>query len=134
MRIFLSFYLLCAFVPIQGNSEYQFIGRHLVAEYYGCDKKAILSDKKLEKAMLQASRASGATVLRSVGYHFTPNGYSLVILLSESHASIHTYPEKRACFVDLFTCGTHCDSKKFEKVLQEYLRPEKTHSQVIDRK
>jgi S-adenosylmethionine/arginine decarboxylase-like enzyme len=46
-----------------------------------------------------------------------------VLLLAESHASIHTYPEHQACFVDLFTCGRACSAERFDAVLRQYLRP-----------
>jgi len=134
MRVFFLSCLLCVFSHLEASESYHFIGRHFIAEYYGCDKQAILASNKLKEVMVQASKASGATVLDSVEHHFSPNGYSLVILLSESHASIHTYPDERACFVDLFTCGMGCDSNKFEKVLKAYLKPQKTHSNIIERK
>ena len=47
----------------------------------------------------------------------------MIILLSESHASIHTYPEHGGCFVDFFTCGTTCKPENFDKYMQNYLKP-----------
>ena len=57
----------------------------------------------------------------------------MVILLSESHASIHTYPEFNACFVDLFTCGEKCSSEYFDQALQSYLKPKLVNGRTLIR-
>lgn len=113
--------------------DYQFIGRHFVASYSGCDMEALTNLDALAKALEGASNASGAHILQSIKYVFPPDGFTMVILLSESHASIHTYPEHSACFVDLFTCGTNCVAEKFDEYLQNYLKPTKINSQILKR-
>jgi len=114
--------------------EYQFLGRHLVVSYHGCDHKALTDVKKLSEKMREASKACGAQVLNSMDYYFPGDGLTMVCLLSESHASIHTYPEYDACFVDLFTCGTNCSAEKFDAVMQEYLKPKDVDLKIINRK
>jgi S-adenosylmethionine decarboxylase len=114
-------------------SEYQFIGRHLLASYHGCDPEALKNIKQLPEVMKQGVKESGAQLLDSVEYVFQPNGLTMVLLLSESHASIHTYPEHDACFVDFFTCGTNCSAEKFDAVLQQFLKPKKTDSKIFMR-
>jgi S-adenosylmethionine decarboxylase len=57
----------------------------------------------------------------------------MTILLSESHASIHTYPEHGKCFVDLFTCGDSCSNHIFNEELQKYLKPKKVAAMVLIR-
>jgi len=81
-----------------------------------------------------AVEASGATLLNYVKHTFPQGGVTLLLLLAESHASIHTYPEHGACFVDLFTCGRSCSGEEFSKVLQTYLKPKTVHSQVLVRR
>jgi S-adenosylmethionine decarboxylase proenzyme len=111
--------IACFFtLPLLATSEFKFSGTHYVASFKNCNHNAITDIANLRETMLKAARASGATVLGFSDYVFAPNGFTMVILLSESHASIHTYPEVNACFVDLFTCGTHCSSNGFVKVLQ----------------
>lgn len=80
----------------------------------GCNQEALENLEALEKAMREATLASGATILETASRVFPPNGFTLIILVSESRASIHTYPECGACFVDLFTCGTRCSHEAFE--------------------
>jgi S-adenosylmethionine/arginine decarboxylase-like enzyme len=57
----------------------------------------------------------------------------MTITLSESHASIHTYPEHGKCFVDLFTCGDKCDHEVFNDALKAYLQPKKVAEMVLAR-
>jgi S-adenosylmethionine decarboxylase len=103
--------------------DFEFVGRHMMASYVGCDPVALRDLDALEEAMQQAVEASGATLLTSARHVFPPDGMTIVMLLSESHASIHTYPEHNSCFVDLFTCGLDCRAEEFDAVLRGYLRP-----------
>lgn len=84
-------------------------------------------------ALLTASAASGATVIKHSVHEFEPQGMTAVVLLGESHASIHTYPEMGNLFVDLFTCGDSCDWKKFEEMLVSFLEPKKIEHTIINR-
>lgn len=113
--------------------DYTFQGKHFIASYYGCSQEALLDKKGLQQVMLNASRNSGAGVLNHVDQHFEGGECTLAILLSESHASIHTYPEHYACFVDLFTCGEHCSHEAFNEVLVNFLKPADAHIRSIER-
>jgi S-adenosylmethionine decarboxylase len=113
------------------TEEYLFQGKHLIASYSECDQEALSDVAKLHDVMLQAAQDCGATVLDSAYYVFPPDGLTMVILLSESHASIHTYPEHRTCFVDLFTCGEKCSNELFDQVLQEYLKPQRVDKKLL---
>ena len=112
---------------------YEFVGYHLVSSYQGCDQEKLRDIAALKEAMVSAVEASGATLLGFIDYVFPPDGYTLVMLLSESHASIHTYPEHNACFVDFFTCGRSCSSANFNLKLQEFLNPQCTVSKLLYR-
>ncbi len=114
--------------------NYQFVGRHFLASYYGCDEKALNNIDGLRSSMEQGVRASGATLLDGAEFAFSPNGFTMVLLLSESHASIHTYPEHGACFIDFFTCGTSCVAEEFDRVLRAFLKPAKAETQFFTRK
>ena len=130
----LCIFLILAFGSyLKADESYQFIGKHFVASYKECDQKALTDLPKLKEALTKAAEKSGAHILDSVDYIFEPDGLTMVILLSESHASIHTYPEYGACFVDLFTCGHTCSSDAFDKVLREYLQPKKVDYSKIER-
>ena len=108
--------------------DFEFVGRHMMASYVGCDPDALRDFDALEMAMQQAVEASGATLLTSARHVFPPDGLTIVMLLSESHASIHTYPEHNSCFVDLFTCGLDCRAEEFDAMLRDYLRPAESNA------
>jgi S-adenosylmethionine decarboxylase len=114
--------------------DYDFYGRHLIASYYECDEKALNDLPNLAAAMLSATADTKATIVDSIKYEFPEGGFSMLILVSESHASIHTYPEYRSCFVDVFTCGHTCEVENFHQTLLKYLRPQKTRKKVLIRR
>lgn len=126
--IFLTFLFLGGFLFAQ---EYSFKGKHFVASYLDCDLGALGNPEELIKAMDQAVQSSGATILDKTPFIFAPNGLTIVYLLSESHASLHTYPEHGACFVDLFTCGDHCSSEQFDQFLRNYLQPKRVNARLF---
>lgn len=115
------------------SSEYEFVGSHLVASYYECDVEALKNVESLKDVMLDAVKKSSATILDFSSYEFKGGGFSMIILLSESHASIHTYPEYGSCFIDIFTCGNRCKVEIFNEVLKKYLKPKKIKKDVFAR-
>jgi S-adenosylmethionine decarboxylase len=124
---------LTTFDKSKQKNDHDFVGRHLIVTYYDCDPKALRNHKDLSVAMRAAVKASGAQLLEAAEYLFPPDGMTSVMLLSESHASIHTYPEHNACFVDLFTCGNKCRAEKFDMVLRSYLKPAGVNSRILIR-
>ncbi|MBZ4666524.1 adenosylmethionine decarboxylase [Mahella sp.] len=82
------------------------LGRHILAEMYGCAPEILDDQETVEKIMVQAAIEAGAEV-REVAFHkFSPQGVSGVVVISESHLAIHTWPEFAYAAVDVFTCGT----------------------------
>jgi S-adenosylmethionine decarboxylase len=110
---------------------HEFTGRHLIATYSACNPSRLRNTRALLVAMASAVKASGATLLKTSYHLFPPHGLTAVMLLSESHASIHTYPEHGACFVDLFTCGRSCVAERFDAALREYLRPKAFDRRIL---
>lgn len=81
------------------------LGRHLIAEYYGCEADFLDDPEPLMRRMTEAARICGATVVNEASHRFSPCGVSGAVLIAESHLSIHTWPEQRYVAVDIFTCG-----------------------------
>ena len=81
------------------------LGRHLIAEYYDCDVSVLNDVDHIRSAMLAAAEIVGATVVGEVFHRFSPQGVSGSVVISESHLSIHTWPESGYVAVDIFTCG-----------------------------
>jgi S-adenosylmethionine decarboxylase len=123
-KYFLLLLPFLAFTAPEPTPEHHFAGKHFLASYLECNRTALTNIEGLLNALEKGVLASGATILSQATYVFPPSGLTAVYLLSESHASIHTYPEFGACFVDLFTCGDNCSSIPFDQILREYLEPE----------
>lgn len=81
------------------------LGRHVLAEIYGCEFGMLNDVKKVEEIMVNAALAAGAEVRESVFHQFSPQGVSGVVVISESHLAVHTWPEYGYAAVDVFTCG-----------------------------
>lgn len=118
--------------PVDAEAH-QFSGRHLLSSYLDCDQSVLHNTDRLLAAMVMAVEASGATLLKESHHVFPEGGMTAVMLLSESHASIHTYPEYASCFVDIFTCGDTCKPEEFDRVLRKVLRPGRVASKVLTR-
>jgi len=81
------------------------LGKHVTIECYDCDERIINSAENLEQACLKVVANTGATILSSTFRQFSPQGVSGIIIISESHFSVHTWPEHNYAAVDFFTCG-----------------------------
>ena len=69
------------------------LGRHVLAEFFGCSFEVLNDLKKVEKTMVNAALEAGAEVREYVFHKFSPHGVSGVVVISESHLAIHTWPE-----------------------------------------
>ncbi len=87
-------------------------GRHVIAELERCEPLLLSDTSALRGVLEEAAWATGGTVLGSQFYRFDPIGASGVVLLAESHVSIHTWPEWRYAAVDVFGCGTRMDPEE----------------------
>lgn len=117
-------YFLCALLCIVFQVQsYEFRGTHFFASYKECNPAALENITELKTVLKEAVEKSGATILKYDFFDFSEDSTTGTFILSESHASIHTYPEHKACFVDLFTCGDHCHWEPFHAVLKTYLQP-----------
>ncbi|PID26590.1 MAG: adenosylmethionine decarboxylase [Candidatus Cloacimonadota bacterium] len=88
------------------------LGNHILVEFYGCNPKILNDAELIEKIMLEAARISGATIVSHDFHTFNPHGVSGVVVIAESHLTIHTWPEYEYAAVDLFTCGDTVDAWK----------------------
>ncbi|WP_028309594.1 adenosylmethionine decarboxylase [Desulfitibacter alkalitolerans] len=85
------------------------LGRHILAEIYGCQFDILNDAEKVERIMVKAALEAGAEVREAVFHKFSPQGVSGVVVISESHLAIHTWPELGYAAVDVFTCGETVD-------------------------
>lgn len=95
------------FVERQGR---RYAGTHLLIDLYGAE--GLDDPARIEAALRAGAAAAGATVLHGHFHVFEPNGgVSGVLVLAESHLSIHSWPEADYAAIDAFMCGT-CDPNR----------------------
>ena len=108
-------------------------GRHLILDLYGCDP-GILDDYGELQQLLEASLVMAkANILRIIGEKFKPQGVTLLALLAESHASIHTWPEIQYAAIDLYTCGDTTQTHKAAEFLKTKLKASNTEEKELVR-
>ncbi|MCQ6273443.1 S-adenosylmethionine decarboxylase proenzyme [Bacillus sp. V3B] len=81
------------------------MGRHVISELWGCDFEKLNDVVQIEQIFVGAALKSGAEI-REVAFHkFAPQGVSGVVIISESHLTIHSFPEHGYASIDVYTCG-----------------------------
>ncbi|WP_371153176.1 adenosylmethionine decarboxylase [Jannaschia sp. 2305UL9-9] len=104
------------------------IGQHLILEHWGGTQDGA----RLESALHGAARAAGATVLSAHFHPFDGGGITGVLLLAESHITIHTWPEHDYAALDLFMCGA-ARVELAADYLDAALRPHRTERRILSR-
>jgi spermidine synthase len=110
----------------------EFEGVHVVATLYGCRNHELLEQK--DPALDACERivsAAGLTAVGSCAQSFGgAAGYSLAVLLAESHLAMHTWPEHSAVTLDVYTCNYSSDNtaaaRKVAADLADLFQPDRT--------
>jgi S-adenosylmethionine decarboxylase len=102
------------------------IGTHILTDFFGVESSLLRDAARLEAALRLAALASGAHPLGSHFHSFGDrDGVTGVVLLAESHLSIHTWPEFEFAALDIFMCGTADPARALDTLTQE-LAPTRT--------
>jgi S-adenosylmethionine decarboxylase proenzyme len=109
------------------------LGRQILVEFYDCKSDRINDLVYIESAMLEATKASKATIISHDFHEFSPHGVSGVVVIAESHVSIHTWPEYDYAAVDIFTCGDTIDPWIIQEKMQEALQSNNNSSMEMKR-
>lgn len=109
------------------------LGRHLLVELHGCDAAALDDGELVRDSMLEAARMVCATVIGVTEHRFSPHGVTVVVVIAESHLSIHTWPEYAYAAIDVFTCGEGLDSDAVTSYLSGQFRARHTSAIEVKR-
>ncbi|RLE62843.1 MAG: adenosylmethionine decarboxylase [Thermoprotei archaeon] len=109
------------------------IGYHYVIEASGCDPEILTDASALKKILLEAAKVGEMDVRSTYFYKFTPQGVSGMVIVSESHISIHTWPEKGYAAIDVYTCDTNSKPEKTVNYILEKIKAEYAHITEIER-
>lgn len=109
------------------------LGKQILVEYYDCDQSKINDVSYIENSLIQATKASNATIISHNFHKFSPYGVSGVVVIAESHVAIHTWPEYNYAAVDIFTCGDTIDPWIIQEQLKEYFESKNVSSMEMKR-
>ncbi|WP_281889104.1 adenosylmethionine decarboxylase [Paenibacillus sp. YYML68] len=113
--------------------EYSTFGRHVAVDTWGVDFDLLNNSEWLQAQMVEAAEVCGATVLSVQSKQFEPQGATVLVLLSESHLSIHTYPERGFAALDCYTCGETVDPQLAIEHMLSVLKPTTSHAKKLVR-
>jgi S-adenosylmethionine decarboxylase proenzyme len=97
------------------------LGQHTLLEYYGCDAGRLKRARDIKALLCAAVRRGGGTIVKAVFHNFSPYGVSGVVVITESHVTIHTWPEHAYAAVDIFSCSDTLDHAAIRKELRRAL-------------
>lgn len=97
----------------------KYLGKHIILELNDCATDLLKDPKSIQSIMEATALAMGATIVTSNFHHFSPLGVSGVVIIMESHLTIHTWPEYNYAAVDIFTCGILDFEKGIELLTKE---------------
>lgn len=99
------------------------VGHEISAVFHGVDKKFLMNGKYIKQILLNALNIDKFGILHVASHDFEPKGHSTAVLLSESHASVHTYPEHGSLAFHIYSCRGPGDGKNTFEHLKKILNP-----------
>ncbi|GAB4480791.1 MAG: adenosylmethionine decarboxylase [Anaerolineales bacterium] len=109
------------------------LGEHYICDLSNCDRDLLLDPERAYGLFASAVRASGLTVVDEGLFKFSPHGFTAFLLLAESHASLHAWPEYGYCAVDLFTCAIGKDLLPLIQQIRDALGADNFNLRKLDR-
>lgn len=105
----------------------------MLLEYYDCTSGSLDNIDKIKNTFLTAAEAGNATIVSDSFHQFNPHGVSGVIIISESHITVHTWPEHNFAAVDIFSCSIKLDMECIHSKLLTTLLPGRTSKKLYKR-
>jgi len=112
--------------------KHEALATHVLLELWGVEPALLDDAQALEEGLIAAARAARCEVLGALHHRFHPQGASVVVLVSESHLSIHTWPEHGYAAVDILTCGQTLPEAGVASLIERF-RPQRHSTQQIAR-
>lgn len=109
------------------------LGEHYICDLSDCDPILLFDSERSNRLFTQAIRSSGLTIVDEGFYQFSPHGFTCYLLLAESHASLHAWPEYGYCAIDLFTCNLHLDLEPLFNTIKDLFGAKHSAIRRIDR-
>ena len=111
----------------------KYLANHQIVEFNNCEESKIDNSDFVRKIFLEAAKLGNATIVNECFHEFSPYGITGVLVIAESHISIHTWPEHKYAAVDIFSCGNKVDFNKIINYLKDKLKCKNSSSVSINR-
>lgn len=111
----------------------QLLGQHLLLDCYQCSSTILDDIQQVEHILTDIARQLGYTIVTTSFHKFAPQGVSGVVVIQESHISLHTWPEFHYAAVDIFTCGANMNVDLARSLLQKALQAQEVDVQHVER-
>jgi S-adenosylmethionine decarboxylase proenzyme len=97
--------------------EYKSSGKHMICDFKNIDNSELLNNMtELKFIMREICKVNDFDILNELEHQFSPIGCSFVFLLSESHLSLHTFPEKKHISFDIYTCRQYDNNNVYNEI------------------
>jgi S-adenosylmethionine decarboxylase len=107
---------------------------HIIADFSGCPAELLELRQQGEEILRLTIEKSGLSCVMIRSHQFEPSGYTAAALLTESHITLHTWPEHAAVQIDIFTCGSHDRARAAFSELKTLFRPLKVAEKILFRR
>lgn len=109
------------------------LGHHFLIDLKNCNIEKINDPIYIEATLRRIATDSGSSVIAVAGHKFTPQGVTVVLIVSASHFSFHSWPEHAFASVDLFVCNKSLNTNDWEAILKENFECEISYRLVVER-
>ncbi|HDH07135.1 MAG TPA: adenosylmethionine decarboxylase [Thermoproteales archaeon] len=109
------------------------VGYHYIIEASGCDKEILKDSHKLRDILVEGAKIGKMDIRIVHFYKFSPTGVSGMVVVSESHVSIHTWPEEGYAAIDVYICGENTEPEKTIEYILEHIKAKYAHITEIKR-
>ena len=99
------------------------IGNEISCVMHGVKEEILDNHKELKETLLEALKQENFTILNQFSHEFEPKGFTIIIMLAESHATLHTYPEYNSIHFSIYSCRSPEDGRKCFEFLKQKLNP-----------
>ncbi len=97
------------------------LGNHVISEAFECNSDYLNDEDKIKEILTKAAEVAGTDLRKIMVEKFAPYGITAVAIVSESHLSIHSWPELGYAAIDVFTCGDNSNPKAASEYIAEQL-------------
>lgn len=118
---------------LDSQGEYSPHGIHIAMECGGCLPELLEDAELLKKTMVLCAEEAGATVVDSLIHSYNPAGLSGVVVISESHLAVHTWPQIRYASFDIYTCCRRELADRISQKLEAAFQPDRVTRKVLER-